>query len=48
MPYNKLITIDPYEDGIGLQKDGSTAKPIILKGIDGWFTYNVISNLSQK
>jgi hypothetical protein len=48
IPYKKLLTIDPYEDGIGLQKDGSTAKPIILKGIDGWFTYNVISNLSQK
>jgi hypothetical protein len=38
--------MDPYEDGIGLQKDGATAKPLIFKNIDGWFTYNAISNLT--
>jgi hypothetical protein len=46
-PYNKIITIDPYEDGIGIQKDGATAKPQVFKNIDGWFTYNAISNLNQ-
>lgn len=46
-PFNKIITIDPYEDGIGLQKDGATAKPQVFKNIDGWFTYNAISNLNQ-
>ena len=43
---SKIITMDPYEDGIGLQKDGATAKPQIFKNIDGWFTYNAISNLT--
>lgn len=47
IPINKLVSIEPYEDGIGLQKDGVTAKPQIFKNIDGWFAHNVISNLSQ-
>lgn len=46
-PYTKMITIQPYEDGIGIHKDGATAKPQVFKGIDGWFTYNIISNLTQ-
>ena len=45
--FGKIITMDPYEDGIGLQKDGATAKPQVFKNIDGWFTYNVISNLNK-
>lgn len=48
IPYNKLITLTPYTDGIGVQKDGATAKPQIFKGIDGWFSYNVVSNLNSK
>lgn len=47
IPYSKIVTIDPYENGIGLQKDGVSSKPIILKGIDGWFAFNLISNLNQ-
>jgi len=47
VPYNKIVTIDPYEDGIGLQKDGVNTKPQVFKGLDGWFTYNLISNLNQ-
>lgn len=44
-PFSKLISLSQYSDGIGIQKNGTTAKPQILKGLDGWFTYNVISNL---
>lgn len=47
VPYNKIVTIDPYEDGVGLQKDGANTKPQVFKGLDGWFTYNIISNLNQ-
>lgn len=47
IPFNKLISLEPYEDGIGLQKDGVTAKPQIFKNLDGWFAHNAISNLSQ-
>lgn len=46
-PYSKLISMTQYSDGIGLQKDGVSAKPQIFKGLDGWFTYNVISNLKN-
>jgi hypothetical protein len=46
-PYNKIISMNPYENGIGIQKEGVTAKPQVFKGIDGWFTYNVVSNLTQ-
>jgi hypothetical protein len=47
IPYNKLISIEPYEDGIGLHKDGVSAKHQVFKNIDGWFTHNVIANLNQ-
>jgi len=47
VPFNKIVTIDPYEDGVGLQKDGANTKPQVFKGLDGWFTYNLISNLNQ-
>ena len=43
-PYKKLISMTQYSDGVGLQKDGISAKPQIFKDLDGWFTYNVISN----
>ena len=46
LPLNKIITMDPYEDGIGLQKDGVRAKPQVFKNLDGWFIYNAISNLT--
>lgn len=45
-PYSKIISLTQYSDGIGIQKDG-TSKPQILKDLDGWFAYNLISNLSQ-
>ena len=47
IPYAKLISMTKYSDGIGLQKDGVRAKPQIFKGLDGWFAYNVISNLKN-
>lgn len=45
IPYKKLISVTPYSDGLGLQKDGATAKPQIFKPLDGWFAYNLVSNL---
>jgi hypothetical protein len=47
IPFNKLISIEPYEDGIGLHKDGVSAKHQVFKNIDGWFTQNAITNLNQ-
>lgn len=45
IPLAKIITINPYENAVGIQKDGTTARPQVFKNIDGWFVYNAISNL---
>ncbi len=36
-----------YEDGIGIEIEDATVLPQIFKGIDWWFSYNVISNLKK-
>lgn len=46
LPYSKLVSIEPYSDGVGLQKDGASAKPMTFTPLDGWFAYNLIKNVS--
>ncbi len=48
VPFAKLISMETFEDGIRIQRDGTTTKPQIFKGIDGWFAANLISNLHQQ
>ncbi len=48
IPYAKIVTFDPYSDGIGLTRDALTAKPQIFVTDDGWFTYNLVTNLAQR
>lgn len=43
----KIISFEPYSDGIGIQRDAATAKPQIFVTGDGWFTYNLIQNVSN-
>ena len=45
IPLNKIISLEPFEDGVSLQKDGVTAKPQVFTNLDGWFIYNAITNL---
>lgn len=45
IPYEKIISINTYSNGIDLQKDGAREKPMFLEGVDSWFCYNVIANL---
>lgn len=47
IPYNKIIAYIPYDDGIGIQKDGASAKPIVIKGIDSWLVYNIVTNINN-
>lgn len=47
LPYSKIISFEPYSDGIGVMRDAATAKPQIFVTGDGWFTYNLVTNLSQ-
>lgn len=44
VPYDKIISIESYSNGIGIQKDGANSKPILLEGVSSWFAYNVIAN----
>lgn len=44
IPYSKILSIESYSNGIGLQKDGANDKPIFLEGINSWFMYNVVAN----
>jgi len=45
--YSQIMEFTPYDDGIGIQKDSASAKPQGFKTGDGWFTYNLLVNLSK-
>ena len=45
--HDKIVSFTPYEDGLGVQRDAATAKPQIFVTGDGWFTYNLVTNVSQ-
>lgn len=45
--YNKIVSFEPFSDGIGVQRDAQTAKLQSFSTGDGWFTYNLITNLAQ-
>jgi hypothetical protein len=47
IPFNKIVSFNPYKDGIGIQRDAVTAKPQIFLTKDGWFTYNLLMNISH-
>jgi len=45
--HDKIVSFEPFADGIGLQRDAATAKPQSFVTGDGWFTYNLITNVAQ-
>lgn len=47
IPFTKIVSFEPYNDGIGVMRDAATAKPQIFVTGDGWFTYNLVTNLAQ-
>ncbi len=47
LPYSKIVSFEPFSDGIGVMRDTATAKSQIFVTGDGWFTYNLVTNLSQ-
>lgn len=47
IPYSKIIKAESYSNGIEIQKDGLTSKPIFIENIDSWFVYNIIANLKR-
>jgi len=47
IPYAKILSFEPFKDSIGIHRDAASAKPQIFVTGDGWFTYNLVTNLSQ-
>ena len=45
--FDKIVSFTPYSDGIGIQRDASTAKPQVFITGDGWFTYNLLVNIAN-
>jgi hypothetical protein len=47
IPYGKIVSYQPFSDGISLCRDTASAKPQVFRTGDGWFTYNLLSNLGR-
>ena len=45
--YDRIVAFEPYSDGIGIMREAQTAKPQRFITNDGWFTYNMVTNLAQ-
>ncbi len=45
LPIAKILTYEPYSDGIMLVKDGANPKPYTFVGFDPWFIVNAINLL---
>ena len=45
--YDKIVAYDPFRDGIGFTQDSANAKPKKFITGDGWFIYNLVTNLSS-
>ena len=45
--YDRIVSFDPYADGLGIMRDAQTAKPQTFITGDGWFVYNLAVNLAQ-
>mgnify|MGYP003434187556 FL=1 len=47
IPYKKIIGVNPYSDGIGIHRDGATAKRLTMQGFDPWFLMNAMSMIGD-
>ena len=46
--YDRIVSFDPYDDGIGIMRDAQTARPQTFRTGDGWFIYNLVTNLASQ
>ena len=44
---DKIADFEPYDDGFGIMEDTQTAKPQVFRTGNGWFAYNLATNLAQ-
>ena len=47
VPYNKIIGINPYSDGMEVQRDGNNVKRLVFQGFDCSFILNIINVISN-
>ena len=47
VPYNKIIGINPYSDGMAVQRDGNNIKRLTFQGFDCSFVLNVINLINS-
>lgn len=47
LPYSRILAIEPYSDGVKIQKTHANAYPISFITNEGWFTYNLLINLHR-
>ena len=45
--YQKIVSFSPFSDGIAIQRDAASAKSQVFKTGDGWFIYNLLTNLAK-
>jgi hypothetical protein len=45
--YDRIVSFEAYDDGIGIMRDTQTAKPESFRTTEGWFVYNLVTNLAQ-
>lgn len=47
LPYSKVVSFEPYSNGMGIMRDAANAKMQTFINGDGWFLYNVVSNINN-
>ncbi|CAI8052697.1 hypothetical protein GBAR_LOCUS28823 [Geodia barretti] len=45
--YNRIVAFDPFSDGFGIMREAQTARPQMFITGNGWFVYNMVTNLAQ-
>lgn len=45
--FPKIVSFEPYTDALGIMRDNARARPEVFQGIDGWFSYNLVTNLQH-
>ena len=45
--YSRIVSFDPYADGIGIMREAQSATPQSFRTGDGWFTHNLVANLAR-
>lgn len=47
IPFNKIIGVSPYSDGLEVHKDEAKPKRTVFQGFDPWFIMNILNFINQ-